>query len=1330
MFNPRALFTLAAFGAASALFGGNALLPQELAPQETLEASSRGSLPSQDIVVSTGDLTGSNSKIDKSGKKPKIDNAAGRLDWWRERLGGDLTPEFMARLMREAELQRLLYPDQFHPEGDAPRMLPEGIALPLAVAGTTWTNLGPTKSNKIQNGITLNRVNSGRLRTILPDPANANILYVLTSGGGLWKTTDLLDTTPTWRCLTDRVGSDMGGAAAFGKIKSGTGATLYLGLGDAFDNGVGGFVVKSSDAGNTWSPAIQLTGTVGPTTYTATKILDLKVDDTGASDIVLVGTNVGLFRSTNSGATFTLVNNAVFNGKYVWSLVRTGANTWIASTEDFVNGTAGSILRSTDGGAIWSPITGPIVGAGRMTLASAAPGELIVYCFAADTGDGAQLDLFRSTNGGQTWTGTATDTSTAPSNPNAEQGDNDYMQQQPWYNHLLLVDPIDGARNTVYVGGQLSLAKNTNGGATGGSAATQWKVLTNWLAQFGLPYAHADFHCAATSDAGGTHRIFIGNDGGLFVSTNGGTTWDDTKNVGIISHLVFAMASGPLNNCDANSVLMGLQDNGTHNRIGATSVFDQTNGGDGFGVGWSQATNAASLSSYVYNNIYRCTSNPPDDQSKFGIPPFTPNFSGGLGTLSGASYYFVTPIITAPFGADPTGTVFYTYSNTGAGTNSKKIFMTSGGGNWTSLGTLPSPTGPGSQVGVRAVSHGVGLHPTDGNRIAAACNAGYVITTTNAGSLWTARDLIGTVPASGARTWQGFNSSVAWVDNNTLFACSESTGADSIHVVKSTDGGANWAASENGLPDLPVVKIVADPGDANTLYAATWLGVYRTTDQGANWSLFGAGLPQALVSDLYIHPTSSFLRASIYGRGIWQVGPTPTYSAPIISVQPTGGSFTPPAGFSLSATVPSTYPAATYQWRRNGVNLVNGGGISGATTPTLTLSSTTCASAGDYTLAATNCAGTTVSSIATMTSAGAAPPLITTHPPNTEYATGNAFTLSVVASGSGLTYRWTRNGTNLVNGTQTPSTWVVAGATGATLSITNARGATAGTFACVVTNSAGCSTTSNNATVISQSNQGNVAPNICTNPVDVTVNAPTSASFTVTAGGGRVDASGRTFTFQWRKNGVNLTNVAPYTGAVVTVASTTNNKMNSTLTINPTSESLSGSIYDCRVTTSSSASVPVICAGAKLTVNRRYTPATAVSITPSPALPVPTGTAVTFTAVGSGSVAIVGGAPAPAAAYQYQFWFYIDDNLGWTMVQDYGVGNSYTMPATTQPGTYGIGVDCRTSPSVLWDVFNAINIFTVTPIIGPGGSAPSILAPRSNDRPEFNGGRASITINQ
>src|SRR5437660_7326307 len=73
-----------------------------------------------------------------------------------------------------------------------------------------------------------------------------------------------------------------------------------------------------------------------------------------------------------------------------------------------------------------------------------------------------------------------------------------------------------------------------------------------------------------------------------------------------------------------------------------------------------------------------------------------------------------------------------------------------------------------------------------------------------------------------------------------------------------------FATRRHGLPDVPLRKIVVDTTDSSgdTVYAATWIGVYRTTDGGAHWTLFGAGLPRVDVSDL-VHRTRWELSACI-----------------------------------------------------------------------------------------------------------------------------------------------------------------------------------------------------------------------------------------------------------------------------------------------------------------------------------------------------------------------------------------------------------------------------------------------------------------------------------
>ena len=194
-----------------------------------------------------------------------------------------------------------------------------------------------------------------------------------------------------------------------------------------------------------------------------------------------------------------------------------------------------------------------------------------------------------------------------PINPNADQPNmGHHGRPSIIYNHMVLVDPSDATRNTVYIGGQLSAAKSVDGGAN-------WRIISNWLAQFKLPYVHADFHAAAFTTLKGDPAMIFGTDGGLFISTDGGGSFSSQKNDGISSSLIYALAGNPKHPDD---VLIGLQDDGTRWREGKTGTYNQVLGGDGFGVGWSQASDRVSLASVYYSYIVRDVVGPPVDAAQ------------------------------------------------------------------------------------------------------------------------------------------------------------------------------------------------------------------------------------------------------------------------------------------------------------------------------------------------------------------------------------------------------------------------------------------------------------------------------------------------------------------------------------------------------------------------------------------------------------------------------------------------------------------------------------------------------------------------------------------
>src|SRR3954462_10188957 len=293
--------------------------------------------------------------------KVNTDNARARSEAMKERFGvekKDAKP-FFAEAQKQQKLYRNLLPG-----GQAPAGTPR------------WVSLGPTKTNHIQNDISLNMVNSGRMRSILPNPANANVVYLLTSSGGLWKTTDFAKQKPTWVATTDSQFTTSGGAAAFGRNTAPGHETIYVGLGDPFDGTglAGGIMLKTTDGGATWADPIFLP--------TASTIRDVKVDTTGTQDTIFVATDFGLYVSNDGGASYHSnfdggFSNPAFDSGQEWSIAKSGAG-WLVSVEDYNTG-EGTVQLTTDRGATWTQVGSGLANTGRMTLGVGSAGDQVVY---------------------------------------------------------------------------------------------------------------------------------------------------------------------------------------------------------------------------------------------------------------------------------------------------------------------------------------------------------------------------------------------------------------------------------------------------------------------------------------------------------------------------------------------------------------------------------------------------------------------------------------------------------------------------------------------------------------------------------------------------------------------------------------------------------------------------------------------------------------------------------------------------------------------------------------------------------------------------------------
>ena len=250
-------------------------------------------------------------------------------------------------------------------------------------------------------------------------------------------------------------------------------------------------------------------------------------------------------------------------------------------------------------------------------------------------------------------------------------------------------------------------------------------IITNWLAQFGLPYVHADHHAAAIATIKGKPILLFGGDGGLYTSDDGGSTFSSQKNDGMSSYLIYAVTGNPKHKDD---VLIGLQDNGTRWRVGPTGTYNQVFGGDGFGVGWSQAKDEISLATVYYSFIIRNRRNPPNTQSKWEV-----GWDGIAEFNNLAQTYFRTAITTPAASADPAGLTFFTRTQT------KLYRTTDGADNWSSvLNTAP--------VLLRAGLHPIGISPDDLNHFGVLGNGGNAWFTADGGATWANKVLTALAP--------------------------------------------------------------------------------------------------------------------------------------------------------------------------------------------------------------------------------------------------------------------------------------------------------------------------------------------------------------------------------------------------------------------------------------------------------------------------------------------------------------------------------------------------------------------------------------------------------
>ncbi|HEV8495542.1 MAG TPA: dockerin type I domain-containing protein, partial [Gemmatimonadaceae bacterium] len=384
----------------------------------------------------------------------------------------------------------------------------------------------------------------GRIAAIVPAATPGGPMYIGTASGGVWRSTN---NGISWAPLTDAECVLTTGAMARDPSNA---SIVYAATGEGNGGLTGCGVLRSSDGGNTWTTGTQglRSSAGGSGTFTS-----LVVDpaSAGTATSVLIGTtnfgNAGVVRSTNAGATWSVVHTTGPGNSIVAHPTRAGA--YYVSDRVTTPATSRGVYRSVDIGATWTALPAlPVTDAtaiGRIELAVNATEPTSLWALVGDRASGGMLGLFKYDETSNAWTQLAASGVTTA------------FGTQQSYDLVLAIDPRDTKR--IFIAG-VTAFRSTDGGATFTPFARE---------------VHSDWH-VIVFDRNNPDIVWAGTDGGVYLSTDAGGSWV-SRSAGLsITQFYPGVSVHP----QGTRIAGGTQDNGT-NTFSGSLFWDAFIGADG-----------------------------------------------------------------------------------------------------------------------------------------------------------------------------------------------------------------------------------------------------------------------------------------------------------------------------------------------------------------------------------------------------------------------------------------------------------------------------------------------------------------------------------------------------------------------------------------------------------------------------------------------------------------------------------------------------------------------------------------------------------------------------
>jgi hypothetical protein len=525
---------------------------------------------------------------------------------------------------------------------------------------------------------------------------------------------------------------------------------------------------------------------------------------------LLVGAGIGVLRSTDGGASFSGVSGGLL---YAFELTRSPASPSVVYAIGYGPEYSDEPFKSTDGGSTWAPkLQGaPVENSGQIveweSLAVTPSNPSVVYLAASlfvTSTSTRETHVYRSTDAGESW------------NEAGGLGD-DIGVAAPDWTLKIAVDPGNASR--LLLTGDYVI-ESLDAGAT-------WHIF----------YPQPIYPSVGFAFQGSL--LHYASDGGIYAAVSG--TSATPRSHGLSTRQYEHLANDPVNR--TRLIATSTRTGGDH-RGDASSWADFLPASVSYCVVDPEVPSVAFVGAYD-QEILR-TSRADVDYS-----PYTSIGPSALGA-------FVT--------MDPADPVrLY------AGTWQQGLWTSANGGtSWTQL--------PSSNTSVSVA-------PSDGCKLISA-NTYNTSRSVDCGATWQASSPA-SFPGVGIAAEPVFDpkdSSVAYLATNNPPA----------RLYRSLDGGLTWAQRGAALTDLHLYVVRVDPTDSSVLYAGTERGVFRSSDQGLSWEPFGTGLPPVRVYDIQILEDASIMRIATFGRGAWELEIPPS------SNQPPVATFTYPTTPTLS----------------------------------------------------------------------------------------------------------------------------------------------------------------------------------------------------------------------------------------------------------------------------------------------------------------------------------------------------------------------------------------------------------------------------------------------